>query len=172
MTLSRRVRLSAALSLGLIVAAPVCAQSAKAPAKMEISRAGARPSTRGAADKFTGSVRVDPLFAAKTPSRVSAGSVTFEPGARSNWHTHPLGQYLVITDGLGWTQVEGGPVAEMRPGDVIWCPPGVRHWHGATATTSVKQMAVQEEVDGKNVVWMEPVTDGQYQAGRNAAKAP
>lgn len=169
---SRTVQYAAALSLGLVAALPVYAQSAAGPAGMEISRAGSQPSTQGAADKFTGDVRVDPLFAAKAPGRVSAGSVTFAPGARSNWHTHPLGQYLVITGGLGWTQVDGGPVVEMRPGDVIWCPPGVRHWHGATSTTSVTQTAIQEAVDGQNVVWKEPVTDAHYQAGRSAAKAP
>jgi quercetin dioxygenase-like cupin family protein len=129
---------------------------------IRITRAGSQPSARGPAEYFTGSVRVDPLFPATAPSRMSGGLVTFEPGARSAWHTHPVGQVLVVTAGLGWMQREGGPVEEIRPGDVVWIPPGVKHWHGAAATTGMSHIAVQEAIDGRNVEWMEQVSDGQY----------
>jgi quercetin dioxygenase-like cupin family protein len=109
-------------------------------------------------------VRVDPLFAAVEPSRVSGGHVTFEPGARSAWHTHPAGQILIVTSGLGWVQEWGGPKQEIRPGDVVRIAPGVKHWHGASATTGMTHIAIQEAVDGKNVDWMEQVSDEQYQA--------
>jgi quercetin dioxygenase-like cupin family protein len=127
---------------------------------------GSRPSSKGNAAYFTGTVRIVPVFDANRFSQVSAGSVTFEPGARSAWHTHPLGQRLIVTAGVGWTQVEGGPIVVIRPGDVIWCPPGVRHWHGATPTTAMTHISVQEALKGKNVDWMEHVTDAQYSAGR------
>ncbi len=129
---------------------------------MQIRRAGSQPSAKGPADYFTGTVRVDPMFPAAAPSRVSGGHVTFEPGARSNWHTHPLGQTLIITSGLGWVQREGGSIEEVRPGDTVWFPPGLKHWHGASPTTAMTHIAIQEALDGKNVDWLEPVNDGQY----------
>jgi quercetin dioxygenase-like cupin family protein len=124
--------------------------------------AGSQPSSQGPPQYFTGSVRVEPLFPARDPSRVTAAYVTFEPGARSAWHTHPLGQNLVVTAGAGWIQQEGGQKHEIKPGDVIWTPPGVKHWHGATATDRMTPLAIQEQVNGKNVEWMEKVTDEQY----------
>ena len=132
---------------------------------MEIHRNGSRPSNRGPSEYFTGAVRIDPLNSPPAPARVSCASVTFEPGARTAWHTHPLGQTLVVTAGVGWTQCEGGPIVEIRAGDVIWCPPGHRHWHGATATTAMTHIAIQEALDGRVVEWMEHVTDAQYLAG-------
>lgn len=129
---------------------------------MTIKRNGSQPSSQGLADYFTGTVRIDPLFEAPEPARARGGSVTFEPGARSAWHTHPLGQTLIVMSGLGWTQVWGGPKEEIRPGDVIWCPPGVKHWHGATPTTAMTHITVQEALNGKVVDWMEHVTDEQY----------
>jgi quercetin dioxygenase-like cupin family protein len=129
---------------------------------MDIKRAGSQPSRKGAAEWFSGSVRIDPLFQAPEPARAGAGSVTFEPGARTAWHTHPLGQTLIITSGLGWVQREGGAIEEVRAGDVVWFPPGLKHWHGATPTTAMTHIAVQESIDGKNVDWMEKVSDDQY----------
>ena len=129
---------------------------------MEIKRGGSQPSNRGSADYFTGQVRVDPLFQPKDPARSSASYVTFEPGARTAWHTHPLGQTLIITAGCGWVQQNGGPIEEVRPGDVVWFPPGEKHWHGATPTTAMTHIAVQEALNGKTVDWMEKVTDEQY----------
>ncbi|RNF30047.1 cupin [Massilia aurea] len=132
---------------------------------MELARNGSQPSQQGPADYFTGTVRIDPLFTATEPSRVSGASVTFEPGARSAWHTHPLGQTLIVTAGCGWTQCWGGPIVEIRAGDVVKCPPGHKHWHGATSTTSMTHIAIQEALDGKNVNWLEKVSDEQYLAG-------
>jgi quercetin dioxygenase-like cupin family protein len=129
---------------------------------MDIKRNGSRPSTRGSSDWFTGSVCVDPLFQAPDPARVGGGQVTFEPGARTAWHTHPLGQTLIITSGLGWVQREGGPIEEVRPGDVVWFPPDLKHWHGATPTKAMTHIAIQESLNGKNVDWMEKVGDEQY----------
>ena len=129
---------------------------------MDIKRNGARPSGKGPEAYFTGTVRVDPMFQAGDPARVSGGHVTFEPGARSAWHTHPLGQTLIVTSGLGWAQSEGGPIEEIRPGDVIWFPPGEKHWHGAAPTTAMTHIAVTEFLNGKNVDWMEKVSDEQY----------
>ena len=129
---------------------------------MKIDRNGSRPSTKGAQDYFSGSVRVEPVFQVGEPMRLNAGSVTFEPGARTAWHTHPLGQTLIITAGLGWVQTEGGQIEEVRPGDVAWFPPGEKHWHGATPTTAMTHIAVQESLNGKNVDWMEKVSDAQY----------
>jgi quercetin dioxygenase-like cupin family protein len=129
---------------------------------MEIKRAGSQPSTKGPSDWFTGNVRVDPLFQAPDPAMVSGASVTFEPATRTAWHTHPLRQTLVVTAGCGWVQREGGPVEEIRPGDVVWFPPGEKHWHGATATTGMTHIAIQEKLNGKVVDWMEHVTDQQY----------
>lgn len=127
-----------------------------------IRRAGSQASIKGPAEFFTGTVRIDPLFSAEEPSRVSGALVTFEPSARSAWHTHPLGQNLVIISGLGWTQCEGGPKREIRPGDVLSCPCGKKHWHGATSTTAMSHIAITEALDGKNVEWMEKVTDEEY----------
>jgi len=129
---------------------------------MEISRNGERPSNKGPAEFFTGQVRVDPLFPAHDPGRASASYVTFEPGARSAWHTHPLGQTLVVTAGSGWVQAWGQPVQEIGPGDVIRTPPGEKHWHGAKAGTSLTHIAIQEALNGKVVDWMEKVGDDQY----------
>jgi quercetin dioxygenase-like cupin family protein len=132
---------------------------------MEITRAGSKPSVRGPAEWFTGTVRIDPLFSAPAPARVGGAVVTFEPGARTAWHTHPLGQTLIVTSGVGWVQREGGPIDEIRPGDVVWFPPGEKHWHGATATTAMMHIAIQETLDGQAVDWLEHVTDEQYDAG-------
>jgi quercetin dioxygenase-like cupin family protein len=129
---------------------------------MTITRGGSQPSRKGPAEYFTGSVRLDPLFTAPAPARVAGAKVTFEPGARTAWHTHPLGQTLVVVSGCGWVQREGSPVEEIRPGDVVWFPPGLRHWHGATATTGMTHIAIQEALDGKTVDWLEHVTDEQY----------
>jgi quercetin dioxygenase-like cupin family protein len=129
---------------------------------MDIKRSGSTPSGKGPADYFTGAVRVDPLFQAADPARVVGASVTFEPGARTAWHTHPLGQTLVVTAGCGWAQREGGPVEEIRPGDVVWFPPGEKHWHGATATIGMTHLAIQEALNGKTVEWLEKVSDEQY----------
>jgi len=129
---------------------------------MDIKRNGSRPSGKGPEAYFTGTVRVDPMFQVGDPARVSGGHVTFEPGARTAWHTHPLGQTLIVTSGLGWAQCEGGPIEEIRPGDVIWFPPGEKHWHGATATTAMTHIAITESLNGKNVDWMEKVSDEQY----------
>jgi len=129
---------------------------------MQITRGGSQPSRKGPTDYFTGEVRIDPLFQAPDPARVSGASVTFEPGARTAWHTHPLGQTLIITAGLGWVQRENGPIEEVGPGDVVWFPPGLKHWHGATPTTAMTHIAIQETLGGKNVDWMEKVSDQQY----------
>ena len=129
---------------------------------MDIKRSGAEASRKGPADWFTGAVRIDPLFQAPDPARVSAATVTFEPGARTAWHTHPLGQTLIVTSGRGWAQREGGPIEEIRPGDVVWFPPAERHWHGATPTTGMSHIAVQESLNGTAVEWMEKVSDAQY----------
>ena len=129
---------------------------------MGIKRNGSQPSAKGPAEYFTGAVRIDPLFQAPAPARMQGASVTFEPGARTAWHIHPLGQILIVTAGCGWTQCEGEPVAEIRAGDVIWCPPNHRHWHGATPSTAMTHIAIQEALDGKVVEWMEKVSDAQY----------
>jgi quercetin dioxygenase-like cupin family protein len=129
---------------------------------MDIKRSGSQPSGTGPADWFSGAVRIDPLFSAPDPARAAGASVTFEPGARTAWHTHPLGQTLIVTAGCGWAQREGGPVEEIRPGDVVWFPPGEKHWHGAAATTGMTHIAIQEKLDGKAVDWLEHVTDDQY----------
>jgi quercetin dioxygenase-like cupin family protein len=132
---------------------------------MDIKRCGTQPSVKGPAEWFTGDVRIDPLFQAEEPARSSGASVTFEPGARTAWHTHPLGQVLIVTAGCGWTQCWGGPVVEVRAGDVVRCPPGHKHWHGATPTTSMTHIAIQEQLGGKNVEWLEKVSDDQYCVG-------
>ncbi|MEY9375328.1 (R)-mandelonitrile lyase [Rhizobium leguminosarum] len=130
---------------------------------MDIKRSGSQPSAKGPADWFTGSVRVDPLFAVTSPAPAAGASVTFEPGARTAWHTHPLGQTLIVTSGCGRVQREGGPVEEIRAGDVVCFAPGECHWHGASPTTAMTHIAIQEQLDGKVVDWMEHVTDTQYQ---------
>jgi quercetin dioxygenase-like cupin family protein len=169
--ITRRSMLAAAG--GLAAAAAAGAEAAFADEKltglaklrngmMEIRRGGSQPSAKGPAEHFTRAVRVDPLFEAPDPARVFCASVTFEPGAHTAWHTHPLGQTLIVTSGLGWTQCWGGPVEEIRPGDAIWCPPGVKHWHGATPTTAMTHIAIVEKLDGKTVAWMEKVSDEQY----------
>src|SRR5213595_1002279 len=128
---------------------------------MDIKKSGSQPSGKGPAEYFTGTVRIDPLAQAAAPARVLAVSVTFEPGARTAWHTHPLGQTLVVTSGCGWVQREGGPIEEIHPGDVVWFPAGEKHWHGATATNAMTHIAIQETLDGKAVDWMEKVADEQ-----------
>ena len=130
---------------------------------MEIKRIGSQPSNIGPADWFTGTVRIDPLFEAPEPARVRAASVTFEPGARTAWHTHPLGQTLIVTAGCGWVQCERSTIEEIHPGDVVWFPPNEKHWHGATLTTAMTHIAFQEALNGKVVDWMEKVTDEEYQ---------
>jgi quercetin dioxygenase-like cupin family protein len=130
--------------------------------KMDIARVGSQPSTKGPSEWFSDTVRIDPLFPAKAPARAAGNTVTFEPGGRTAWHTHPLGQTLIVTAGCGWVQREGGPVEEIRPGDVVWFPPGEKHWHGATATTAMTHIAIQEGLDGKMVDWLEHVSDEQY----------
>jgi quercetin dioxygenase-like cupin family protein len=132
---------------------------------MDIKRIGSQPSASGPSEWFTGRVRIDPLFSADEPSRAGGASVTFEPGARTAWHTHPLGQTLIVTCGCGRAQREGGPVEEIRPGDVIQFPPGEKHWHGASPTTAMTHVAIQEQLDGKAVEWLEKVTDEQYLGG-------
>jgi quercetin dioxygenase-like cupin family protein len=129
---------------------------------MEIKRAGSRPSGKGPAEWFTGAVRIDPLLDAPDPARVAGASVTFEPGARTAWHTHPLGQTLIVTSGVGRVQRSGVPIEEIRPGDVVWFAPGEKHWHGASATTAMTHIAIQEKIEGKAVDWMERVSDDQY----------
>jgi quercetin dioxygenase-like cupin family protein len=129
---------------------------------MDIKRVGSRPSTKGPAEWFTGAVRIDPLFQAGDPARAVGASVTFEPGARTAWHTHPLGQTLIVTAGCGWAQREGGPIEEIRPGDVVWFPPGEKHWHGATPTTAMTHLAIQEAEGGRTVDWMQKVSDDEY----------
>ncbi len=129
---------------------------------MDITRIGSKPSGKGPADWFTGAVRIDPLFQAPDPGRVAGASVTFEPGARTAWHTHPLGQTLIVTMGCGWAQREGGPIEEIHPGDVVWFAPGEKHWHGATPSTAMSHIAIHERLDGDSVAWMEPVSDAQY----------
>jgi quercetin dioxygenase-like cupin family protein len=132
---------------------------------MEIRKNGSQPSAKGPAEWFTGAVRMDPLLQPNAPARVAGASVTFEPGARTAWHSHPLGQHLIVTAGLGRTQRWGGPIEEIRPGDVVWIPPGEKHWHGAGPTTGMTHIAVQEQLDGKVVDWMEKVSDEQYSGG-------
>lgn len=150
-----RTPVHAGLALALLAAVPASAEG------MRIFPNGSRPSQKGPEDTFTGPVRVDPQFAAPG-SRVTAGHVTFEPGARSAWHTHPAGQVLIVTSGTGWVQEAGGEKHAIKPGDVVWTPPGVKHWHGATTTTGMSHLAITETVDGRNVDWLEKVTDDEY----------
>ena len=156
---------TAALALPAMSRARVGAPSTKRQEfSMDIKRVGTQPSSKGPAEWFTGSVHIDPLFQANNPARAAGASVTFEPGARTAWHTHPLGQTLIITAGCGRVQREGGSVEEVHPGDVVWFPPGEKHWHGAAPTTAMTHLAIQEQLDGgKAVDWMEKVSDEQYQ---------
>jgi quercetin dioxygenase-like cupin family protein len=131
---------------------------------MDIKRSGSQPSTKGSTEYFTGAVRIDPLFQANDPARVVGASVTFEPGSRTTWHTHPLGQTLIVTTGCGLVQRWDGPIEEIHPGDVVWFSPGEKHWHGATSTTALTHIAIQEQLEGKTVDWMEKVSDEQYQS--------
>ena len=156
-------------TLAMCVAAPLAGAAGSTaaddkPRAQQITRSADQVSTAGPEDYFTGQVRVDPLFAASDEIKASAAYVTFEPGARSAWHTHPAGQRLVVTSGVGLTQEWGKPVQEIRPGDVVTCPPGVKHWHGAASNTAMTHMAVTGTVDGRNVDWMEKVSDDQYNA--------
>jgi quercetin dioxygenase-like cupin family protein len=146
-----------------LLAAPTFAQTQAADAPdMTIARAGSQSAAKGPAQYFTGNVRVDPLFPQRAPMSTSGAQVTFEPGARSAWHTHPAGQVLIVTAGVGRVQRWGGKVEEIRPGDVVWTPPGVKHWHGAAPTTAMSHIAIQDAVGGKNVEWLEKVSDEQY----------
>ena len=132
---------------------------------MEIKQNGSQPSAKGPDEYFTGNVRIDPLFEMPEPAGGRGALVTFEPGARSAWHFHPLGQTLIVTSGCGWVQSEGGPKVEIRPGDVVWCPPNEKHWHGATPSNSMTHIAIQETLDGKVVEWLEKVSDEEYNSG-------
>lgn len=180
----KEMTLLTATVLPLILLVPLCLQAnqgraasgsdaqaagpSAGPQTIKITRAGSEPSRSGPAENFTGSVRIDYLFQPNEPSRTSGAFVTFEPGARTAWHAHPLGQTLIVTAGSGWVQQSGGPVQVIRPGDVVRIPPGQRHWHGATATTGMTHIAIQEQRDGKSVDWMEKVSDEQYRAGASA----
>ena len=144
------------------VAILTIAMPAWAGSEVVVTRAGTQPSSVGSPENFTGSVRVDDRFRGSDPARISGGTVTFEPGARTAWHTHPLGQTLIVTAGIGLVQHWGGPVHEIRPGDIVWIPPGVKHWHGATPTNGMAHIAFSEALDGKSVEWMEQVSDAQY----------
>lgn len=160
----RRLIPAAASVLLLVLVSSYEGENAAAQARQSqtVTRAGSQPATQGPPEYFTGSVRVERLFAANDSAPYSGGYVTFEPGARSNWHTHPTGQHLIVTHGVGRTQEWGGPVVEVRAGDHVWCPPGVKHWHGASPTTAMTHIALSGTRDGKAVEWMERVTDEQY----------
>jgi quercetin dioxygenase-like cupin family protein len=164
-----KMKLLALINITLVLFAllSVHAQQAKdssdsSARKVEVTRNGSQPSQKGSAEYFTGSVRIDPLFQAQEPSRAFGASVTFEPGARTAWHTHPLGQTLIVTAGVGWVQQWGGQTQEISPGDVVRIPPGIKHWHGAKPTTGMTHIAIQENLNGKVVEWLEKVSDEQY----------
>lgn len=150
-----------------LLAGEACAEPSN---EIRISTAGSQPSAKGPEEYFTGSVRVDSLFKSDLPARVGGGTVTFEPGARTAWHTHPLGQTLIVTAGVGYVQQQGGPRQEIRPGDVVWIPPHTRHWHGATATNGMTHIAIAEAENGTTVTWMDKVSDAQY-GGKPTAPA-
>lgn len=135
---------------------------------MKLTRNAEQQTQKGPSENFTGDVYIGGAFAGEEPSRVTGATVTFTPGARTNWHTHPLGQTLLVTDGVGWTQCEGEEIVEIRAGDIIWCPPGHKHWHGASPNRAMTHIAIQEKKDGKVVEWLEPVTDAQYSKGPSA----
>jgi quercetin dioxygenase-like cupin family protein len=165
--ITRRLILAGTGGIAALAASAATAQGPNVRAQardgaMQIIRNGSRPSAKGPAEWFTGTVRIDPLFQAPEPARVGGGHVTFEPGARTAWHTHPLGQTLIITSGLGWVQREGAAIEDVRPGDIVWFPPGLKHWHGATPATAMTHIAIQESLDGKAVDWLEHVSDEQY----------
>ena len=165
--MKKRLLATTVVSLSMFVIAPAQAGQTKAPSAgaaqtVEVTRGGSQPSQKGPAENFTGSVRIEPLFPAREPSRAAGASVTFEPSARTAWHTHPLGQALIVTAGLGLVQQWGAGSRRIRPGDVVWIPPGQRHWHGATPTTAITHIAIQEHVNGKVVEWMEKVSDERY----------
>jgi quercetin dioxygenase-like cupin family protein len=164
--ITRRRMLAASGGIAALAAAgpAMPGRTAQRMTIMEIKRNGSQASSEGPADYFTGSVRIDPLFQAPEPARVRGASVTFDPGARTAWHTHPLGQTLIVTSGRGWMQAWGGPVEEIHPGDVVWFPPGEKHWHGAMPTTAMTHIAIQEALDGRVVDWMEHVSDEQHRA--------
>ncbi|TBW39916.1 cupin domain-containing protein [Azotobacter chroococcum] len=151
--------LAAMAALSSLLASAALAQEA---AMVKVTRVGTQPSTQGPAEYFTGAVRIDSRFQGSAPARVGGGIVTFEPGARTAWHTHPLGQTLIVTAGVGLVQQEGASVQEIKPGDVVWIPPGVKHWHGATAATGMTHIAIAESLDGKAADWLEKVSDEQY----------
>jgi quercetin dioxygenase-like cupin family protein len=158
-------RRSALYAAAAVIWLPVArARGATTGGIMEIRRSGSQPSVKGPAEWFTGTVRIDTLIDAPAPARVSSASVTFEPGARTAWHTHPLGQTLIVTSGAGRVQRWGGPIEEIRPGDVVWIAPGEKHWHGAAPTTAMTHTAIQEKLDGKPADWLEHVTQEQYDA--------
>ncbi|MFL6366091.1 MAG: cupin domain-containing protein [Nitrososphaeraceae archaeon] len=138
---------------------------------MDIKRSGSQPSTKGSTEYFTGAVRIDPLFQANDPARAVSASVTFEPGSRTAWHSHPLGQFLIVIAGCGLAQRWDGAIEEIRPGDVVWFPPGEKHWHGATSTTAMTHIAIQEQLGSKTAEWMEKVSDEQYQLGSQGNKS-
>lgn len=146
-------------AIALTVAVPATAETG---ARVEVTAVGSTPTTLAAAEYFTGAARVDSRFKGSGEARISGASVTFDPGARTNWHTHPLGQTLIVTAGLGLVQEEGGPVQEIRPGDTVWIPPGVKHWHGASARVGMSHIAFSEALDGETVAWLEEVSDDQY----------
>jgi quercetin dioxygenase-like cupin family protein len=157
------IRLASGAAIAIVGARNTAAgETMQRRMSMQIKRSGSEPSRKPPAEYFTGSVRLDPMFQAPEPARVSSGHVTFEPGARTAWHTHPLGQTLIITSGLGWVQREGGAIEDVRPGDIIWFPPGEKHWHGASPMTAMTHIAIQESLNGKNVDWLEKVSDEQY----------
>lgn len=149
-------------SLWLLGPIGVALAADKSAGPQTVAVAGSQPSAKGPAEYFTCNARIDPLFGPKDTAPFAGGMVTFEPGARSNWHTHPTGQHLIVTSGVGWTQEWGGPIVEIRAGDVVWCPPGVKHWHGATPNTAMTHLALTGTIGGKNVEWMEKVSDEQY----------
>ena len=155
-----------ALLAALLVLSLAALAAAQAEQAITVMRIGTQPSVAGGADHFTGPVRVDSRFSSGSPARISGGSVTFEPGSRTAWHTHPLGQTLIVTSGVGWVQSWGGDVQEIKPGDVVRIPPGVKHWHGASATAGMTHIAIAETLEGTAVVWMEKVSDEQYREGR------
>jgi quercetin dioxygenase-like cupin family protein len=161
--ITRRRILVATGGLAALAAETTSAVAQSTQAGLSITRSGSQPSRKGPAENFTGVVRVDSPFRGSAPARVGGGIVTFEPGARTAWHTHPLGQTLIVTGGHGWVQSEGGPKEEIRPGDIVWIPPGNKHWHGATATLGMTHIAISEALDGKTVDWMEQVSEEQYQ---------
>jgi quercetin dioxygenase-like cupin family protein len=164
MVVTRRsfLRLAAVASLAGITMFHAAAE--RKETKMKITKAGSQPSSKGPADWFTGTVRIDPLFQTEAPARAAGASVTFEPGSRTAWHTHPLGQTLIVTAGCGRVQRERGPIEEIRPGDIVWFPPNEKHWHGAAPTTAMTHIAIQEALDGNVVEWMEKVSDEQYES--------